>query len=468
MSINSALLSGVAGLVSNSAALGAISDNISNSNTVGYKQNSTEFEDLVTASAAAGSYNSGGVLASVSQLISEQGQLQQTSSPTDLAISGNGFFVVTPTAAGTAGGVTPQYTRAGSFTPNAQGDLVNTAGYFLQGWVADSQGVITSDPSDLTKLSSINVSNIGTIPNPSTEASLNLNLNSAQAVSTAASSGTYSAATPADSMAEYTATNGTSGVAPDYSTQVTIYDAKGGGHTFQIDFLKSSTANQWNAELVAVPASDVQNSPVDGSGNPTGLIASGVVAFNPDGTIDAAATTFGGTIAVGASTATSGVAWSTALGLPAQSVSLNLTGSPASVTQYDSASVTNSTSVDGGPAGTLTGVDVKTNGDVTASFSNGATKIIAEVPVATFTNYDGLASQSGNVFQQTIASGTATFQLAGQAGSGTIQSSALESSTVDLSTQFTGLITTQRAYEASSKIITTADQMLQSLIAEIQ
>jgi len=462
MSINSALLSGVAGLEANSAALGAISDNIANVNTVGYKQNVTQFEDLVTATAAAGSYNSGGVQANVTQLINQQGQLQQTSSPTDLAITGNGFFAVTSTSAGTAGGVAPSYTRAGDFTTNSAGYLENSAGLFLQGWVANSQGVITPDPSDLSKLSTINVNDIGNVPDPTTEASLNLNLNSGQAVSAAASGGTYSASTPADSMAAYTASNGTSGVAPDYSTQITVYDAQGAAHTFQLDLLKSATPNQWNAELVAVPASDV-------TGTTNGLVSSGVVAFNPDGTLDASATTFAtSNLNIGASTATSGIAWAASLGLPAQSVNVNLTGSPASVTQFDSASVTNSTSVDGGPAGTLSGVTVSANGDVVASFSNGATKTIAQVAIATFTNVDGLQSVSGDDYSQTIASGSATFKVAGQAGAGNISSSNLESSTVDLSTQFTSLITTQRAYEASSKIITTADDMLESLINEIQ
>ena len=462
MSINSAMLSGVAGLVSNSAALGAISDNIANVNTVGYKQNVTQFEDLVTASAAAGAYNSGGVQANVSQLIDQQGQLQQSSSPTDLAISGNGFFVVTPNSAGTTGGTTPSYTRAGSFTTDSAGYLKNSAGLYLQGWVANSQGVITANPSDLSKLSTINIGNIGNIPDPTTKASLNLNLNAGQAISTAASGGTYSAATPADSMAAYTATNGASGVAPDYSTQITAYDAQGGAHTFQLDFLKSSTPNQWNVEMVAVPASDV-------TGTTNGQIATGVVAFNPDGTLNTTSTTFGtSAISIGASTATTGVAWAASLGLPAQSVNVNLSGSPASVTQYDSASVTSSTAVDGGPAGTVSGVAVQANGDVVASFSNGAQKTIAQLALATFTNDDGLQSTSGDTYNQTIASGTATFKEPGQAGAGDISPSTLESSTVDLSTQFTSLITTQRAYEASSKIITTADQMLQALIQEIQ
>jgi flagellar hook protein FlgE len=175
MSINSAMLSGVSGLIANSAALGAISDNIANVNTVGYKENSTQFEDLVSASATAGNYNSGGVQANVSQLISQQGQFTQTQSGTDLAINGAGFFVVSSTAAGLSSTSGPTFTRAGSFTPDANGNLENTAGLYLQGWAADSSGNITTSPSDLTKLSTININSVADAPNPTTTASANFN-----------------------------------------------------------------------------------------------------------------------------------------------------------------------------------------------------------------------------------------------------------------------------------------------------
>jgi flagellar hook protein FlgE len=455
MSINSALLSGVSGLIANSSALGAISDNIANVNTVGYKRNVTDFQDLVTATAAVGAYNSGGVLANTRQLVSQQGQLSQSTSTTDLGIAGDGFFVVTDKATGLTAADTRSFTRAGSFTKDDAGYLKNSAGLYLQGWAADAQGNITTDPSDLTKMTTINVGAIGTIPNPTTKASLNLNLNAATTVS--AQEATYSAAAPATSMSAYTPTSGT-GVKPDYTTQATVYDAQGGAHTFQINFLKSATANQWHAELQAIPATDV-------AGTTNGLISSGIVAFNPDGTLDTTNTTFSAAAtALGASSAGAGVRWAANLGLPAQSVSFNLSGSPASVTQYDSASTTNSTSVDGGPAGTLTGVTVGKDGIVSAAFSNGAIRTIAKVALATFQNPDGLQSISGDSYRSTVASGGFNLKSPGEGGSGNISASSLEASTVDLSSEFTGLIITQRAYAASSKIITTADQMLQELI----
>src|SRR5215469_5167191 len=149
MSLNSAMQAGVSGLSANSAALSTISDNIANVNTVGFKQGETEFESLVTSTAGDASESAGGVMATLRQLVDQQGQLIQSSSPLDLAISGQGFFVTTSTATN----VTPTdprfFTRAGSFTVNNQGYLVNGAGLVLQGWLADPQGNIATNPSNL-------------------------------------------------------------------------------------------------------------------------------------------------------------------------------------------------------------------------------------------------------------------------------------------------------------------------------
>lgn len=461
MSINSAMLSGVSGLIANSAALGALSDNISNVNTVGYKRNVTDFQEIVSASAPKGDYNAGGVMADVRQLVSQQGQMQQTSSSTDLAISGSGFFVVTGKASGLTATDARSFTRAGSFTPDSAGFLKNSAGYYLQGWLADpTTGLISPDPSDLTKLSSINISAIGNIPSPSTQASLSTNLNAAQTIS--GQEATYNPAASATSMAAYTPTSGT-GVKPDFSTQIIVYDAQGGSHTLQLDFLKSSAAaNTWHAELHAVPASDI-------AGANNGLISTGNVVFNSDGSLDTTNTTFLSTTTdIGPSSAGAGVRWASALGLPDQKITISLNDVSGSLTQYNSTSVTNSTKVNGGPPGVLTGVTVDADGKVQVAFSNGASKLIGQVALATFPDPNGLRSQNGDVYQATPTSGVFNLKAPSTGGAGQIASNALESSTVDLSTEFTGLIITQRAYAASSKIITTADQMLQELISTKQ
>src|ERR1700742_2385615 len=160
MSLNSAMLAGVTGLTANAAALSATSDNIANVNTVGYKDNITQFSDMVTA-AGGGGGNSGGVMANISSYITQQGLLQSTSSPTDLAIKGSGFFVTTQSPTNVSATSPRLFTRAGSFTVDSQGYLENSAGLYLQGWLSDASGNINTDPSNIAALQAINVSSVG-------------------------------------------------------------------------------------------------------------------------------------------------------------------------------------------------------------------------------------------------------------------------------------------------------------------
>jgi flagellar hook protein FlgE len=483
MSINSALLAGVAGLSANTSALSAISDNIANVNTVGYKRASVSFEDLVSTANGAGGYSAGGVSSTNSQFVNQQGTTTQTTSPTDLAISGNGMFVTSqsPTNPSSVGDVL--FTRAGSFTPDANGFLKNSAGLYLQGWPADAQGNILSNGSALTSLKPVNVQTISGSVAATTDASVNANLNAAQAASAAAAAaivvppgaGAYNALT--NSMTAYDATTGV-GVKPDFTIQIPISDSLGGQHTLQVDLLKSTTPNQWYAEIQAVPASDI----VSGTGLVPGQIATGLIAFNSDGSLDLTNTTVFGapanpTLAIGASNAVSAtvpaagaVNWAAGLGLSSQKVTMNLTptSSSAGLSQFDSPSVVTSTSSNGTPFGNLSSVAIDKSGFITATFSNGVSRRIGQVALATFPNVDGLSSVSGDAFQQTPTSGSFSLNGAGSGGAGTVSASTLESSTVDLSAEFTNLIVTQRAYSASSKIITTADQMTQDLLQLIR
>lgn len=461
MSINSSLLTGVSGLIANAKALNAISANIANVNTVGYKRVDTSFLDVVTNSALSRS-GGAGVTTMTRNLLSEQGDVQQTNSSTDLAVSGGGFFVVTNKAEDLASTDARSFTRAGSFTPDSSGYLKNSAGLYLQGWVADADGTIATDPSDLSKLSSINVASFGGTASATSKASVNANLNAAQAVSAAvtampAGAGAYDAAV--NNMSMYTA-DPTTGVKPDYTFQVPVSDSQGGQRTLQISFLKSSTPNQWYAEVTSVPASDVTSA--------NGLVASGTVTFTSSGQL-ASTTLFADpanpTLNFAASGSSgSGLAWASDLGVAAQSIKLDLSQAPGGVTQYASKSVVQSVSTNGTMFGNLNGISIDDDGYVTAAYDNGVTRQIAQVALATFPNADGLKSMSGDAYAVTLDSGTYNLKAPGAGGAGTLASSALEASTVDLSSEFTGLITTQRAYSASSKIITTADQMLQELI----
>ncbi|MDR3509604.1 MAG: flagellar hook-basal body complex protein [Caulobacteraceae bacterium] len=481
MSLNSAILAGVSGLSANSSALAAISDDISNSNTVGYKRNSVDFENLVTQANSTGSYSAGGVSTVNRQYVDQQGATSQTSSATDLAISGQGLFVTTEGPTGIGATTAVLYTRAGSFTADSQGYLKNSAGLYLQAWPADSQGNIINNGSNLSSLGPVNVKSIGGAVSETTKGQINANLNAATAISTQAADAALVAAgtaTPAqtaaaynatsNSMTAYNATAGT-GVKPDFSVQIPISDSQGGQHTVQIDYLKSSTANQWYAEIQMVPTTDV----VSGTGLASGQIAAGVVAFNSDGSLDTTNTTLNTTLDIGAFSSAPGagqVSWSASSGLAAQTVTLSLspTSSTSGLTQYSSSSVVQSISANGTPFGNLSSVSIDKTGYITATFDNGVNRVIGQVALATFPNANGLTAVSGDAYVSSTTSGAYSLKAAGTGGAGKIASSTLESSTVDLSTEFSNLIITQRAYSASSKIITTADQMTQDLLAIIR
>jgi flagellar hook protein FlgE len=273
-------------------------------------------------------------------------------------------------------------------------------------------------------------------------------------------------------MAAYNATTG-AGTKPDFSVTIPLADSQGGARSMQIDYLKStSNPNQWYAEAHVVPASDV----TDGPGLSNGQVSVGVVTFTPDGRLDPTQTTLfnmaanGGTpsITFGASNAgapgTGQVNWAPSLGIDGQTVALTLGSAAGGLTQFNSQSIVQSVSTNGTPFGNLTSINIDGNGYVTAAFDNGVTRRIAQVAVATFPNADGLTPVSGDAYQVSLNSGTYNLKAPGTGGAGSISPSSLEASTVDLSTEFSNLITTQNAYSASSKIITTADQMMQDLI----
>ena len=475
MSINSALIAGVSGLAANSAALAAISQNIANVNTVGYKRTASEFSTVVNAHHQGTGYSAGGVLANTRNFISQSGQLQRTTSATDLGIAGQGFFVTTEKAEGLDPVDSRLFTRAGAFRVDNLGYLKNTAGLYLQGWPVNADGDIITDPSDLTKLTSINVGSVGGTAEATTRAQLNANLKSSQQVS--ADIATYSTATK--SMSTYDSQLGT-GFKPDFQITVPVSDSKGGQRSVAYSFLKTANPNEWQAEIHAIPASDVDN----GTTPPNGILKSGLVLFTQDGRLDvdgmkareiAAPGTMlfadpsAASLTLAASDAAAGTAaapkWKTSLGIDDQTLTFDLNASAGGLTQYDSDSVVQAVVTNGTAFGNLSNIEIDEDGYVTANFDNGVTRRIGQVALGTFTSTDSLTLASGNAYRVSQGSGTYNLKAPGEGGAGLIGASQLEASTVDLSTEFTGLITTQRAYSASSKIITTADEMLAELIS---
>ncbi|HEX8660487.1 MAG TPA: flagellar hook-basal body complex protein, partial [Brevundimonas sp.] len=422
MSINSALLAGVSGLTANSAALAAISQNIANVNTVGYKRTAGEFQTVINSQSQGAGYSAGGVLSTARHYTSQAGQLQRTTSATDLGIAGQGFFVVTEKPENLQVTDSRLFTRAGAFTVDNLGYLKNTAGLYLQGWPVDAEGNIATDPSDLNRLRTINVGSVGGTAEATTRIQLNANIKSSQLVSAEA---TDASLTPPGANAYNRTTNSMAmwdpetgaGVKPDFELTIPVSDSKGGQRTIAISFLKSTVPNQWYSEIRAIPASDV----VTGAGLTNGQLKTGLVAFTQDGRLDvdamaamgaaalfpdpsAASLTFGASDS--AAPAAGGFKWAPGLGIDDQSLAFDLSASAGGLTQYDSASVVQAVLTNGTAFGNLSEVKIDDTGFVTAIFDNGVTRQIAQIALATFPSPDSLSQTSGNAYRVSQGSGT--------------------------------------------------------------
>jgi flagellar hook protein FlgE len=273
------------------------------------------------------------------------------------------------------------------------------------------------------------------------------------------------------SMSDY-AKDTSKGVKPDFEIQIPLSDSKGGQRTVTLSLLKAPGPNQWYAELRAKPG-DLAN-------NANGQISTGIIEFTTDGKLKSTGGLFGNTSPTAITIKNSGYVapavtppavqppapptWADGLGIDTQEVQIDLANAAGGLTQYNSQSVVQSVNTNGTAFSNLTNIEVDEDGYVSAIFDNGVTRRIAQVAVATFSNPNGLKGVNGNAYRVTNESGTYSLKAPGEGGAGVIAPSTLEASTVDLSQEFTGLITTQRAYSASSKIITTADQMLEELL----
>jgi flagellar hook protein FlgE len=426
MSLYGALLTGVSGLDANSRALGITSSNIANVNTVGFKASSAAFSTFL-ASSGGGDVGSSSVQVKAMQQLQQQGLLTTTGSATDLAISGNGFFIVTddPTTP-----TSTLYTRAGAFAPDSNGFLRNSAGYYLEGWTLNPDGTM---PANRSSLSAIDLSTLNGTAKPTENLNLRANLQSSATAVGAYAAGDMFAGT----------------VTPEFEQTVNIFDSQGGSRPFKLSFAKTA-ANTWAYEVsYQGPIADI------GAGN--NPVATGTVTFNDDGTL---ATPAGGT-------ATVTVPWVTAqTGLASQAMSLRVgtAGESDGLMQFDSASALLSANADGAPFGALTSVSIDEQGYVTALFDNGIQRKVFKLPVATFANPNGLNAAPGNAYSFNEQSGLPIVLEAKTGGAGTISARSLEASTVDLAKEFSDLITTQRAYSAATRIVTTADDMLQELM----
>jgi flagellar hook protein FlgE len=428
LSLYSALYAGVSGLSAHASAMASVADNITNINTIGYKGVESQFRTMVTDGRARSNYSAGGVVAAPQSMVSKQGLLQASANATDMAIDGGGFFV-TRTATGENGDIA--YTRAGAFRPDEEGFLRNASGLYLYGWRLDAEGGYTNT-GNVNTLEPVRVSDLTGTATPTTRIQARMNLQSTAA--------TYTGAYAAGNMAS-------GAVTPQFSRSFDVYDSQGSAHRITMGYIKTG-ANTWQSEIYANPATDVTAA--------GGLLASGTIRFNPDGSLDRT----GSTPALFNPLTPS---WTNS----AASVPINLAlGSEDGIdgiTQFGTDSSLISSNVDGGMLGNLASVEISKEGKVNAIFDDGTSRQVFQLPIATFQNPDGLTRVSGNAYTISRQSGGMTLNAPGTLGAGNISSNTLEASTVDLAGEFTNMIRFQRAYSASSKIITTVDDMLREV-----
>jgi flagellar hook protein FlgE len=432
MSLYGAMNTAISGLTAQSTAFGNISDNVANSQSTGFKRTDTAFIDYLTSSNASAN-NPGAVVARPDYINTVQGTLQQSDNPLALAITGQGFFSVSQaTSSGT--GVTtfsPQtyFSRDGDFTMNKNGYLVNSAGNFLNGWTVNSAtGVV-----DRTSVAPIQVTQTVYNPVPTTEVNLTANL----------------PATP---------TTGT-----PVSAQIDVYDSLGTAHTVTLDWTQNAP-NDWSVSLnvpdditaAARGTADVQFGATT-SGNP---VADGTVGSL--GTATGSVTTSSYTANTPAT-----VSFTADFGNGPQAISLNLGnfGQSSGVTQYaGSTFALTGINQNGVPPGSFSSVSTTQAGDIQVNYDNGQSRTIARVPITTFNNPDALQRQNGQAFTTTLESGDPSSKDAGTNGAGTLVTNSIEQSNVDIATEFSKLIVAQRAYSANTKVVTTADDMLQQTL----
>ncbi|MGO4711830.1 flagellar hook protein FlgE [Bradyrhizobium sp. 2TAF24] len=407
MSLYGVMRTGGSGMTAQSNKLSTVADNIANVNTTGYKRASTEFSSLILKSGS-GSYNSGGVETQVRYAISDSGPLQYTTSATDLAIQGNGFFVVSNTAG------TPFLTRAGSFVPDGKGNLVNAAGFYLMGYDLKN-GPPNVVANGLSGLSVVNIAQTALQGNPSTQGTVNANLDANAAI--------------------------TAGV-PNYTskTSVVTYDNIGNKVTLDV-YMSKTAANAWDVKVY-----DTATSTAGGFPYSSGPLATNTFTFD----VSAAGK---GKLAAGSPT-------SLALTVPGGSP---LTLDFSTMTQV-AAGFAFKASVDGNAPSSIDKVEVDTSGTMYAIYSDGTRLARYHIPLATVPSPDNLVPEAGNVYSVGINSGNVQVDFAGHSGLGTFKSEALEQSNVDLASELTAMIESQRGYTANSKVFQTGADLLDVLV----
>lgn len=418
MSVWTSLYTGASGLTAHSQAINVVGDNIANVSTVGYKASNANFNDVLGRRTLGGQALGAGVeMGGVNQTFG-QGSFMSTGGSLDYSIQGDGFFVLSGALDGVAG---DYYTRDGRFSLDNEGFLVNQHGLHVQGYGLDATGTVQGAPTDITL-------NPSTPPIATTAVDMAMNLDVNDFNGT-----TWNAADPENNS--------------DYATSVDVYDSLGNAHSVQLYFVNNGGgAWEWHAM--------VDGGELTGGtqGTPT-EIADGTLGFNSDGmldteTLNASSASFLGATSPQAITFDFGDAITTD------------GGTGQGTTQYGNPTTINQVNQDGSAAGELLDVITAEDGTISGVYSNGQTEPLAKVAMAKFQSPGGLFRANDQLWTATQDSGQALVGEAGTGGRGSIAQGALEGSNVDLGKELVTLIAYQRAFQANSRTITTADEML--------
>jgi flagellar hook protein FlgE len=415
MSLYGMMRTGVSGMNAQANRLSTVADNIANSSTTGYKRASTEFSSLVVPSTG-GNYTSGGVNTNVRYGISQQGDLRYTTSGSDLAINGDGFFVVQDASGQTF------LTRSGSFVPDAEGRLVNAAGYYLTGY-SFANGTPSPVANGFGGLEVVQISDSELTASPSRNGTFTANLPVDAAVVTGN--------TPADNAANSTYSE---------KSSLTVYDNVGREILLDVYFTKTG-ANAWEVTVFNQANATASTSfPYGAAGSAP--LATGTLSFNPaNGQL-----TSGGTLNIpvpGGQTLTLDLSKMTELGADYEVLEPEVDGNA--------------------PSGIDT-IEIDDDGTVYAQYENGSFKELYRLPLATVASPDQLSVLPGNVFSQSSDSGDVRIGFPGEGGMGGVISGALENSTVDIAEELTAMIESQRNYTANSKVFQTGADLMDVLV----
>jgi flagellar hook protein FlgE len=408
----SILNTSVSGMLADSNWLSSISQNVANANTTGYKDVETDFSSLVDQ-IGSNTPDFGGITTTQVSLNALQGNVVSSTTDTNLAVQGAGYFVVSD-----AGGDL-FLTRNGSFAPDASGNLVNSAGYYLMGASA-ADGASPLAVNSLNDLQKVNVTSAGLTATPTTSGSITANLPSTSTAVAAAD-------LPSTNSADSTYTEATS---------LVVYDNLGGAHTINLYFANTGTGT-W--EVDAYDSADA----AAGGGFPysSSPLATQTLTFNPT---------------TGALTSGSPLSFTVPNGQP---MSLNLSNMTQLATGFNVTAAT----ANGNPPSGLSGISISTSGVLSFNYANGVSTPAYDIPLANVVSPNNLTSGNGGVLTPNSNSGPVYLGTAGGAGFGSIESSSLESSTVDLAAELTSLIQAQSAYEANSKVFQTGADVLDVL-----